>query len=203
MFGPARGLALGVTFCTLAATCHANFLSTLWGDNGGREVDLQDPSHSLHETKKGFWSEWLSKFKPHPVKTTQRKLQSDAAKSAEKWQSKDPNTYPPERMAQRLALVTLYYATDGEGSWTDDTNWLSYTVSECEWFSNLDADDVCNGDDYIRLDLSGNNLTGLIPDEVFAIPDVEDSGLPKLTLIDLSKNNIAGNIPTTVGSVQR
>lgn len=55
---------------------------------------------------------------------------------AKVWVEKDPNvgTYSDARKLQRLALVTLYYATNGI-RWKKSTNWLDYNQHECLWFS--------------------------------------------------------------------
>lgn len=40
-----------------------------------------------------------------------------------------------DRVLQRFALATLYFATLGEG-WLDNTSWLNYSVHECQWKTN-------------------------------------------------------------------
>jgi hypothetical protein len=157
VFGTSRGLMLEIIFFALVGTLHATFLAE------GREADLQDPSHALYETATNI--PWSGKFKPHPAKTIDRKLQDSAEDMARSWQEDDPDfgTYNEARNAQRLALATLYFATDGDQSWINSTYWLAYDVSECNWFSNLDPADVCQDDVYVKLDLSSNNLTGTLP----------------------------------------
>ena len=191
MFETTRSILLGLACLALIGPCIANLPS----------LDHVEPAHSLHSTKKTAWSTWLSQLQFHSTTRADRNLASDSTDyeyKAEKWQAKDPNvgSYSSARNAQRLALVTLYYATDGDESWTDNTNWLVYDVSECEWFSSLDADEVCDGDVYIGLGLNENNLTGSVPATVF-------EGLPSLQVLDLSENVITGKIPTTIGSIGR
>ena len=38
----------------------------------------------------------------------------------------------PDRARQRYALAVVYYATGGD-SWSDNTNWLEGSNSECQW----------------------------------------------------------------------
>jgi hypothetical protein len=204
VFGTSRGLLLGLGLLALAGSCNASFLTPPWTNAEGRDVDLQDPAHALHETKATPWSNWISKFKPRPAKTIERKLkdskedEDEAEELALAWQEDDPDfeTYSEARNAQRLALATLYFATDGDGSWIDNTDWLAYNVSECNWYSNLDPGDVCDDGLYVKLDLGGNNLTGTLPATLV-------DGLPDLQLIDLCDNAISGGIPPNVGSLAR
>jgi hypothetical protein len=44
-----------------------------------------------------------------------------------------PSVTDTGRLTQRFALACVYYATRGE-FWKDSTDWLSDTVSECEWY---------------------------------------------------------------------
>jgi hypothetical protein len=49
------------------------------------------------------------------------------------------------RMTQQFALVTLYHATNGDSSWTDNTGWLNYSVNECDWLGcNCTEEDKIN-----------------------------------------------------------
>jgi hypothetical protein len=193
VFGTSRDLVLCLGLLSLAAICDAKILSPPW-----KNVEGRDPAHGIEEKKTTPWSKWISKLRPRPAKTIERKLDhsKDPADLAAAWQEDDPGTYSAERSAQRLALATLYYATDGEESWTNTRDWLAYNVSECDWYSNLDADDVCEGDVYVKLDLSSNNLTGALPATLFDV-------LSDLQLIDLCDNAITGDIPENVGSLER
>lgn len=58
---------------------------------------------------------------------------------AQAWPEADPNydEYSQERKDQRLALATFFYATGGETSWKNTTDWLSYDVDECDWYATL------------------------------------------------------------------
>ena len=51
----------------------------------------------------------------------------------------DPCT-DSESTVARFALATFYYSTNGE-NWTDSTNWISSTESQCTWFGITCDDD--------------------------------------------------------------
>jgi len=138
--------------------------------------------------------------RPHPQhRFAQENRTNEAAPLAAlelalNWQSIDPwlNAYPEARRSQRLALATLYYATAGE-NWTNNQGWLSYEVHECEWFSKSTPSEVCDDDDaYTALHLTGNNLAGRIPPELYV--------LSALSKVDLSRNSLSGEILSTFGA---
>lgn len=86
-----------------------------------------------------------------------------------------------EDLSQKEALIALYDATDGN-NWTNNTNWCTeadltewYGI-RCDYYGNI-----------ISLDLSNNNLTGQIPEEI--------SQLTSLYYIYLSNNSLSGPIP--------
>jgi len=84
-------------------------------------------------------------------------------------------------------LVALYEASDGE-NWTDNTNWL-VTNTPCSWYGI-----TCDEGNVSNLELSLNNLTGLIPPEI--------SNLSMLTELNLSMNwQLSGSIPPEIGSL--
>jgi len=86
---------------------------------------------------------------------------------------------------QRYALAVLYYATQGEEYWKEDTNWMS-SKSECQWYGV-----ECNFlGTVISLDLGFNDLNGILPREL--------SFLPKLKDVDLHGNDLQGVIPPVI-----
>jgi hypothetical protein len=106
------------------------------------------------------------------------------------WQQADPQYtfYSSERNVQRLALATLYYATNGN-LWINNTGWLSYDISECEWFSHSSLDQICDSNgSYLHLHLDNINLVGTIPNET--------SLLSNLELLNLSGNALTSTIPS-------
>ncbi|CAB9496609.1 Leucine Rich Repeat [Seminavis robusta] len=53
---------------------------------------------------------------------------------AYRWIGQDPNLrqIPPWQLAQRFALATIYFSTNGP-SWDQPHSWLSYDTTECKW----------------------------------------------------------------------
>lgn len=123
---------------------------------------------------------------------------------ANAWMMNDPylQDYSKERQTQRYGMVYLYYASHGE-DWYQKTHWLSYEVSECNWFmknstlavggwkEGLEPEPTCDADGrLVVLNLTSNNLYG----ENFA----SSQGLgDKLKIIDVGYNRIYGPVPTT------
>ena len=84
--------------------------------------------------------------------------------------------------ADSLALVQLYNKTGGVG-WTNRTNWLSAPVNS--WYGvTVESGRV------VAVVLPNNNLTGPLPQELFA--------MEVLRVLNLSGNNISGGLPETI-----
>jgi len=119
------------------------------------------------------------------------------------WMLLDPNLedYPDWRIQQRFALATLYYATEGEESWVNTTNWLSYTEHECQWYvftykammkflvdtttpgpgdvllQRANHSNPCDGNEQGKFEflwLLGNNLQGTTPPELFLLTSLRN-----------------------------
>ncbi|CAB9501924.1 LRR receptor-like serine threonine-protein kinase At4g08850 [Seminavis robusta] len=65
-----------------------------------------------------------------------------------RWLLKDPeltttNSYSDDRIMQRMALATFYFATGGR-RWNWNSGWLNYSVHECDWFT--DGNPPCDND---------------------------------------------------------
>lgn len=95
----------------------------------------------------------------------------------------------PEGPTERDILIALYDATNGD-NWTNHTNWCT-DAPLSEWYG-------VSFDYYDRkvryLQLSSNNLTGTIPEEI--------GGL-NLSVLDLDGNQLTGEIPASIGSMSR
>ena len=128
---------------------------------------------------------------------------NSACSLANAWMIQDPlmNTYSVERQNQRFYMTAFYHSMGGE-NWTRNDNWLSYDVSECEWYmrnSSLsihgwnhgdEPEPVCDKDNRLRVvNLTSNNLQGTLPPELFR-------GLTNLRTLDLSRNRLTGELPT-------
>ncbi|CAB9505749.1 Leucine Rich Repeat [Seminavis robusta] len=126
-------------------------------------------------------------------------------------------TYSDERIIQKFALASLYFATDGNG-WEDNTNWLNHSIHECSWFQKpsfsrkhvtslylpgyLDGflepppSTPCDADGlYQHIWLDQNNLVGFLPTEFFM--------LTTLKTLSMGRNQIDGNISSMIGKLTR
>ena len=116
-----------------------------------------------------------------------------------KWMVQDPNldSYNEVRQRQRFILTCLYYIMNGD-AWFRNDNWMTYNVSECQWFSQTFEEEMkhiptCDeNDNLLSLGLSSNNLQGIFPILTFFRSKIF---LPKLIAVDLSHNNISGTTP--------
>ena len=88
----------------------------------------------------------------------------------------------------REALVALYQATGGP-NWRNSDNWLSRTQPLEEWYG-VTTD--LNGR-VIKLDLSHNNVSGEIPQEL--------GTLTSLKILNLKLHRLTGNIPPELGNL--
>jgi Leucine-rich repeat (LRR) protein len=114
---------------------------------------------------------------------------------------------------ERDALIALYEATGGD-EWFDRSGWLGAPGTECSWYG-VYCNDSESWVEYI--DLSYNNLTGTLPQELTALDSMwglylgynEFSGgfptvltqMPDLGFLDLEGNNLSGTIPSGVGDM--
>lgn len=96
--------------------------------------------------------------------------------AAMKWLQTPVNEsiFDQQVVAQRYALATLYYSTNGD-DWTASNGWLS-SDPECSWESSNSILATCdlNGF-YLTLHLSGNNLAGSIPPELTLLSNLSES----------------------------
>ena len=87
---------------------------------------------------------------------------------------------------QRAMLIDFYQQTGG-ANWTDNSGWLS-EGSHCDWFGVS-----CSEGDVVRLNLSGNRLSGVIPESL--------GGLTSLEYLYLHDNALTGQIPQSIGNL--
>ena len=89
------------------------------------------------------------------------------------------------RVHQRFVMVQFYFATNGD-QWTDKSSYLSPDTSECQWMRVKCKDDRIV---VVQLNMTGNNLSGNLPEELSA-------GIPSLEELLLSNNAISGTVPS-------
>ncbi|CAB9510286.1 Leucine Rich Repeat [Seminavis robusta] len=116
------------------------------------------------------------------------------------WLSNDPKylNYTTDRLVQRFALATLYYATNGN-EWRNNTRWLSYEHHECQWF----AMDLLNafriGFFSSRYIIENNPMFQKLPTEPFpcgpALSDRHDQPYKHLWLFN---NGLKGKLPDEI-----
>ena len=118
------------------------------------------------------------------------------------------------RMLDREALIALYNETGGP-NWTNNTDWLT-NASPDVWHG---ISTETSNDRVTEVDLSENNLFGVIPPEIGNLKALEILGLygnmlsgeiPSeignlkwLEILWLNRNLLSGEIPTTIGSLSK
>lgn len=95
---------------------------------------------------------------------------------------------------QKQALIDFYNATNGN-NWYRKDNWLSDKPIG-EWFGVNNGDGSQQGDYVFKLDLSGNAMTGVLPESFACIMDHAQT-------IILHDNNLSGVIPQSIRSHPR
>jgi len=106
-----------------------------------------------------------------------------------------------------FALVTLYFATNGNDSWMRKDNWLNPDISLCRWYPGTQCDrsgtvtlqnqGLSSEEEnrkILMLDLRSNQLNGTLPDEIALL-----STLQVLTLDDNSL--LVGSLSSSIGSL--
>jgi hypothetical protein len=138
---------------------------------------------------------------------------------AYQWLLADKGSLPDlsaERIKQRFALATLYFATNGD-RWLTNSNWLSYSVHECDWYTKPEFGEkgsvaaypgnlkeifpaseptpsICRDDGLFQhLWLDKNNLEGHLPVELYM--------LTSLKSLSLGSNRLQGTISSLVGQL--
>ena len=117
-----------------------------------------------------------------------------------------------KKLTQRYVLSVLYLSLYGEG-WTTNDKWMATEELECEWFGIK-----CDSDGFIsEIDLTENNLIGILPSELKHLDKMKDAYFGKnfldgpigscfemksLKVLDVSGNQLNGSIPASIGSLE-
>jgi len=157
-------------------------------------------------------TQWINFFVSNLPSYTQEALEipTSPQKRALHWITADPalTSYSQDRLFQRFALKTFFYATNGgndnllEGEqWTQFSGWRSsqeqYSyLHECQWYTTADvankSEPPCDDQGiYLVLSLRRNNLQGTLPREL--------SLLTNLRVLDLELNSIQSSLPSELG----
>lgn len=94
-------------------------------------------------------------------------------------------------LSERNALISIFNNTDSSSfgkPWNNVSNWFDVSGTEGTWYGV-----TVENDHVVALDLSSNNLRGIIPSEI--------KDLPELRYLNLSNNHIRGNIPSELGEL--
>lgn len=119
--------------------------------------------------------------------------------SANYWMLQDPNLdlYTPERQFQRFQMAFFYYFTNGD-NWFRNDGWMSYDVSECDWYSSSPLSrrtetPICDGNGNMKvLNMTSNNLQGNFTELTDYVSGV--------VYLDISNNHLSGLLPPIVGN---
>jgi len=94
-----------------------------------------------------------------------------------------------EILRQRYVLAVLYYSLNGD-NWNKNDNWLSTTLSVCDWYTSGD-ENICSDDGLIQiLQLENNNLQGTLP-----MIELQHLFKDQLLVFNIQNNDVSGNIP--------
>ncbi|CAB9517186.1 Leucine Rich Repeat [Seminavis robusta] len=190
----------------------------------GKENDTKEPPTSATPTDMPSQNptshdDYIMSLLPeHSILGIQQNPESPQSK-AWQWlieQDRDSlQIFSDDRILQKYALATLYFATEGE-SWTHNDNWLNRSIHECEWYTKQEfgmtsflsglypgafqevqqTATICDPDTglYHHLWLDQNNLVGALPDELFL--------LTSLSSLSASFNKeLKGPIPSQIGQL--
>ena len=102
--------------------------------------------------------------------------------------------YSDAKKLTRYALATFYWSTGGNQTWVDEALWLS-DRDECDWFTRSRAT-PCNFEGGFQdLEVSYNNLEGVIPPELALLSD----SLITINIGGGPNNAIGGSLPKELG----
>ena len=135
-----------------------------------------------------------------PEYTRTAMAQDDASPQARaiQWLASTPlsilSNYTTQRMTQRFAMATLYYATNGE-YWLRKDGWLTFE-HECKWYASYYTDPPCarGSEDVVSILMADNKLNGTLPLELGLLTTLQ-------ILSFLMNPFLAGTIPTTLAQL--
>eukprot|EP00656_Telonema_subtile_P024865 TRINITY_DN2701_c0_g1_i1.p2 TRINITY_DN2701_c0_g1~~TRINITY_DN2701_c0_g1_i1.p2 ORF type:complete len:124 (+),score=18.32 TRINITY_DN2701_c0_g1_i1:142-513(+) len=102
------------------------------------------------------------------------------------------NAANADEASENTALRAFYTATNG-ASWATRTDWNTGTPCANSWFGITCTTSAGGVTSVIKVELSGNLLTGSIPSEL--------SSLTSLTLLVVNTNSLSGSIPAQLSSL--
>ncbi len=102
-------------------------------------------------------------------------------------------------LVERFVLLAFYYSTRStEDPWKNENNWLTKGKSICLWkgvvCEAVERDDGGVIEVVVDINLSSNNLSGTIIDEIAQLTD--------LRTLRLSNNRLKGNVPASLGELK-
>jgi hypothetical protein len=97
-----------------------------------------------------------------------------------------PHAPHPVSEDERSAVTALYKATNGD-RWKHHVGWLGPVGTECKWHGVTCHSGLNNEPTVVALDLVGNNLSGVLPEDI--------SKLRNLESFELRDNHLAGRLP--------
>ncbi|CAB9517701.1 Leucine Rich Repeat [Seminavis robusta] len=201
-------LALGALVVVMGVVVPLSLSDSSAAGNSGALPPTQAPTTLSNRAK-------LMSYLPQYSRESALQPNSTQAKAIS-WMLEDPsfNAFSRDRILQRFALATWFYATGGDSTWRNGTHWLSYSHHECLWqvffsqgentvgyvpydyphpsttpcrnMSNLEAEWQ-----YEQLVFWQNGLQGMLPQEI--------SLLTSLKRIQLGINSLSGSLEDTLG----
>ncbi len=108
---------------------------------------------------------------------------------------------PDIPQAEINALIDFYNSTGGP-KWKNNSNWLSESVSPCEWFGIK-----CENGHVVEIQLPDNNLTGTLPESLGSFSELKilNLGNSDISHAEVMSNDmpnqISGSIPKILGTL--
>jgi Leucine-rich repeat (LRR) protein len=182
------------------------------------QADSSSPSPFPSQPPTTVQDYYMALFPAHTISDLEN---PDSPQSnAFKWLLADEVNLPSlsdERIKQRFALATLYFATNGD-MWVVNKNWLNYSVDECDWYtqpyfaesgtpahvaigylqdffpSSEPTPSTCRIDGIFQhLWLDHDNLVGTLPLELYMLTFLET--------LSLGANHLQGTMSSLVGQL--